>query len=121
MDTMANPLLDSTTQALEFHRVVWNASGNPFLVKALDSLVPQLFAHKGLEHRIFARTAPPQAREQVRVWRVGHHREFLDVLLGRTEVDPQEMMLNHLLAGFENPARFSSLELRQKRGGARQA
>ena len=115
MDTMENPLLDSTTLDLEFHRAVWNASGNPFLVKALDSLVPQLFAHKGLEHRIFARTAPPQAREEVRVWRVGHHRELVDVLLGRVDADPQEIMLSHLLAGFEEPARFSSLPLRKTR------
>ena len=83
--------------------------------RPLDSLVPQLFAHKGLEHRIFARTAPPQAREEVRVWRVGHHRELVDVLLGRVDADPQEIMLSHLLAGFEEPARFSSLPLRKTR------
>jgi DNA-binding GntR family transcriptional regulator len=115
MENMENPLFESMGLDLEFHRTVWHASGNPFLARALDSLVPQLFAHKGLEHRIFARSAPPQAREEMRVWRVGHHHELLNVILGRSDTDPQEAVLNHLRAGFEAPERFSSLAIRQKR------
>lgn len=114
MENMPNPLLDSMGLDLEFHRTLWHASGNVYLVRALDGLVPQLFAHKGLEHRLFARSAPPDAREQVRVWRAGHHQELLDVVMGRNNLDPQEAVLNHLRAGFEDPTRFSSMEARQK-------
>lgn len=114
MENMPNPLLDSMGLDIEFHRTLWNASGNLYLVRALDSLVPQLFAHKGLEHRLFARSAPPQDRDKVRVWRAGHHQELLDVVMGRNDLDPQEAVLNHLRAGFEDPTRFSSLDARKK-------
>lgn len=114
MENMPNPLLDSMGLDLEFHRALWNASGNSYLVRALDGLVPQLFAHKGLEHRLFARSAPAEAREQVRVWRVGHHQELLDVVMGRKDLDPQDVVLRHLKAGFEDPIRFSSLDARRK-------
>jgi len=115
MENMANPLFESAALDLEFHRTIWDASGNPYLAKALDTLLSQLFAHKALEHRIFARSAPPRAREEMRVWRVGHHNELLNVLLGRTDTDPRDAILNHLRSGFEAPERFSSLELRAKR------
>lgn len=114
MENMPNPLLDAMALDLEFHRALWTASGNHYLVRALNGLVPQLFAHKGLEHRLFARSAPPQDRDQVRVWRAGHHQELLDVAMGRKDLDPHEAVLNHLRAGFEDPTRFSSLEARRK-------
>jgi DNA-binding GntR family transcriptional regulator len=117
MENMVNPLFESAALDLEFHRTIWNASGNPYLAKALVSLVSPLFAHKAIEHRIFARSAPASAREEMRVWRVGHHNELRNVLLGRTATDPQEAILNHLRSGFDDPDRFSSLALRNKRAG----
>src|SRR6201996_5263028 len=54
MENMVNPLFESATLDLEFHRTIWDASGNPYLAKALDTLLTQLFAHKALENRIFA-------------------------------------------------------------------
>jgi len=118
MENMANPLFDSAALDLEFHRTIWNASGNPYLAKALDSMISQLFAHKALEHRIFARSAPTKVRDEMRVWRVGHHQELLNVLLGRSDTDPRQAVLNHLRAGFDAPERFCSRHLREELGGA---
>ncbi|HEY4077637.1 MAG TPA: GntR family transcriptional regulator [Rhizomicrobium sp.] len=115
MENMANPLFDSAALDLEFHHTMWKASGNPYLIKALDMLISQLFAHKALEHRIFARSAPPHAREEMRVWRVGHHHELLNVVLGRSDTDPQQAVLDHMRAGFDEPERYSSLMLREQR------
>ena len=83
-----------------------------WLARALDSLVAQLFAHKTLEHQIFAKTAPQKAREEFRIWRVAHHRELFDVLMGKAGIDPETAVLAHLRAGFDDPERFSSLTIR---------
>lgn len=99
---------------IEFHRLIWKASGNPYLARALDSLVAQLFAHKTIEHQGFAKSASQKAREEFRVWRVDHHRELLDVVMNRTDVDPETAVLSHLRAGFTNPESFSSYEDRSQ-------
>ena len=40
--------MDAAALDLEFHRTLWEAAGNPYLTKTLDSLVTSLFAHKAL-------------------------------------------------------------------------
>ncbi|HWF65630.1 MAG TPA: GntR family transcriptional regulator [Rhizomicrobium sp.] len=112
MEAAHDLLVEVAPLDIEFHRLIWAATGNPYLARALDSLVAQLFAHKTLEHQIFAKTAPQKAREDFRVWRVAHHRELFDVLMGKTEIDPESAVLAHLRAGFDDPERFSSLPIR---------
>lgn len=72
---------------LEFHRSIWEASGNSYLVKTLESLVTGFFAHKTLEH----------VSHQLRQWRFNHHRVLLNVLL------------IHLNMAYKAPEKFSSL------------
>jgi DNA-binding GntR family transcriptional regulator len=112
MEAAHDLLVEVAPLDIEFHRLIWRASGNPYLARALDSLVAQLFAHKTLEHQIFAKTAPQKAREEFRIWRVAHHRELFDVLMGKTVADPETAILAHLRAGFDDPERFSSLAIR---------
>jgi len=112
MEAAHDLLVEVAPMDIEFHRLIWAASGNTYLARTLDSLVAQLFAHKTLEHQVFAKTAPQKAREEFRVWRVAHHRELFDVLVGKSDIDPETAVLSHLRAGFDNPDRFSSLSLR---------
>ncbi len=112
MEAAHDLLVEVAPLDIEFHRLIWAASGNPYLARTLDSLVAQLFAHKTLEHQVFAKTAPQKAREEFRVWRVAHHRELFDVLMGKTQADPEDAVLKHLRAGFDDPDRFSSLPIR---------
>ena len=112
MEAAHDLLVEVAPMDIEFHRLIWAASGNPYLARTLDSLVAQLFAHKTLEHQVFAKTAPHKAREEFRVWRVAHHRELFDVLVGKSDMDPEIAVLAHLRAGFDNPDHFSSLSLR---------
>ena len=48
-------------------------------------MVP-LFAHKTLEH----------VTQDVRRWRLSHHRIILDLVTGQTNDDPQEALLTHM-------------------------
>ena len=38
--------LEASALDLEFHRTIWAYSGNPYLEKSLNSIVPVLFAHR---------------------------------------------------------------------------
>src|SRR5439155_20626059 len=42
--------IEAAALDLEFHRAIWNYSGNGYLEKILNSLVPVLFAHQALEN-----------------------------------------------------------------------
>jgi DNA-binding GntR family transcriptional regulator len=99
MEAWQGSLFDAAALDLEFHRAVWRASNNPYLAKTLDSLATSLFAHKALEHTTY----------EIRKWRINHHRELLDILLGNTDQDAQAAMLTHLRMGYDRPERFSSL------------
>jgi DNA-binding GntR family transcriptional regulator len=114
MEAAHDLLVEVAPMDIEFHRLIWSASGNPYLARALETLVAQLFAHKTLEHQVFAKTAPQKAREEFRVWRVAHHRDLFDVLMRKSDQDPEAAVLAHLSAGFDHPETFSSLPIRNK-------
>jgi len=90
--------MDSAALDLEFHRTLWEAAGNPYLIKTLDSLLVSLFAHKALEY----------VSADVRRWRLHHHRELLDVALGNSDVQPEAAVIIHLRTAYNEPERFSS-------------
>lgn len=90
--------LDAAAIDLNFHRNLWKAAGNPYLAKALDSLSTALFAHKALEH---------VTSETIR-WRLHHHRDLLDVALGKSDAAPEAAVISHLSMGYDQPERFSS-------------
>jgi GntR family transcriptional regulator, rspAB operon transcriptional repressor len=83
---------------LEFHRTLWEAAGNPYLTKALDSLVTSLFAHKALEN----------ISADVKRWLLHHHRALLDVALGNSNIEPEAAIIFHMRTGYNEPERFSS-------------
>lgn len=99
-----NSHIDSAAIDLEFHRTLWNATGNPYLAKSLDSLTTVLFAHHALQH----------VNHQLKAWQLQHHRTLLEVALGRSDMPPQEAVLSHLQIHFKSPERFSSLGLESR-------
>jgi len=58
-----------------------------------------LFAHRTLEH----------VSQEIRRWRLSHHRALLDVLAGLSDADPQEALLTHLRMSYTDPERYSTL------------
>jgi DNA-binding GntR family transcriptional regulator len=90
--------MDAAALDLEFHRALWEAAGNPYLTKLLDSLVTPLFAHKALEN----------VSADLKRWMLHHHRALLDVALGNSSVEPEAAIIFHLRTGYNEPERFSS-------------
>lgn len=90
--------IDSANLDLEFHRTIWQTSGNSYLVGTLESLSTVLFAHTAL--RSTAKEGQP--------WRLNHHRELLDVALGRSDASPEGAVIRHLSVHYTWPERFSS-------------
>lgn len=100
-------LVEAAALDLSFHRTVWAAAGNDYLTRALEPLATVLFAYK--------------VREPLSVERcqrlLDHHRVLLDVVLGRTQQEPQVALLLHLRMAYNEPERFSSLAESSERPG----
>ena len=94
MEAWNGTLLEAAALDLEFHRLLWKASGNPYLERTLNSLVVPLFAQKALEH----------VSQEIRRWRLSHHRIILDAVTGRCDADPQQALLTHLRMANTAPA-----------------
>lgn len=90
--------VDAAHIDLEFHRTIWEASGNPYLAKTLDSLSTVLFAHTALEN----------VSQDAMLWRLNHHRDLLDVALGRSDTPAETAVISHLRMHYKDPERFSS-------------
>jgi DNA-binding GntR family transcriptional regulator len=99
MDSWDGTLLEAAGLDLEFHRTLWKAAGNPYLERALNALMVPLFAHKTLEH----------VTRDVRRWRMSHHRILLDAVMGRSDDDPQQVLLTHMRMAYTEPERYSTL------------
>jgi DNA-binding GntR family transcriptional regulator len=93
--------LDAAALDLEFHRTIWGYSGNPYLVRTLDSLVPAVLAHHALD---------AVTHDMVR-WTLNHHRALFEVVQGKSKLTPEEAIVTHLRLGYSNPERFSSFGL----------
>ena len=90
--------MDAAALDLEFHRTLWEAAGNPYLTKTLDSLVTSLFAHKALEY----------VSADLKRWCLHHHRALLDVALGKSNIEPEAAIIIHMRTAYNEPERFSS-------------
>ncbi|WP_336963117.1 GntR family transcriptional regulator [Sphingobium aquiterrae] len=101
MEAWDGPLIDAAALDRKFHAVIWHAAGNPYLERTLNSLTTSLFAHKALEH----------VSQEIRRWRLNHHRALLDLVSGGNDDDPQFALLTHLRMAYSEPERFSSLAL----------
>lgn len=91
--------IDAAALDLEFHRALWGFSGNNYLEKTLNALVPMLFAHQALEY----------TSHNEKLWPLNHHRKLLDIVLGKSNLTPEEAMVAHLRVRYTNPERYSSL------------
>ncbi|WP_293976535.1 GntR family transcriptional regulator [Sphingomonas sp.] len=103
MEAWQGPLIDAAALDRKFHKVIWAATGNPYLQRMLDSLTTSLFAHKALEH----------VSQEIRRWRLNHHRALLDALVNEA-ADPQMALLTHFRMAYNEPERFSSLAIGSK-------
>lgn len=101
MEAWDGTLLDAAALDLSFHRVIWHATGNPYLERAINTLMVPMFAHKALEH----------VSQEIRRWRLNHHRALLDVVTGASQDDPQEALLTHLRMSYTEPERYSTLAI----------
>jgi DNA-binding GntR family transcriptional regulator len=90
--------MDAAALDLQFHRTLWEATGNPYLTKSLDTLVTSLFAHKALEY----------VSADLKRWSLHHHRALLDVALGNSNVEPEAAIIIHMRTAYNEPERFSS-------------
>jgi DNA-binding GntR family transcriptional regulator len=99
MEAWDGDLLESAALDLQFHRTLSRASGNPYLERALNTLLVTLFAHKTLDH----------VTHDVRRWRMNHHRALLDAVTGKTGEDPRAVLQTHVHMGFTEPERHSEL------------
>jgi DNA-binding GntR family transcriptional regulator len=97
-DWNAGSEIEAATLDLEFHRLIWNCSGNAYLEKILNSLVPILFAHQAIVDKDVEPTD----------WPLNHHRPLLEVVQGRSKYSPEEAMVLHLSRRYTNPERYSS-------------
>lgn len=91
---------DASTLDLEFHRTVWAVAGNPYLEKTLNSLVTVLFSHQALAYMTTYNSLQ---------WPLRHHRDLLDVILGKSNMSPEAAIMKHLRHRYTNPERYSSL------------
>lgn len=98
---------DAAEVDIEFHRTLWDSAGNPSLKATLESLTTPLFAHAALQH----------VSTETTKWRLNHHRALLDVLLGNSKLSPEEAVMSHLKAYYNEPERFSSLASHPANGG----
>jgi DNA-binding GntR family transcriptional regulator len=99
MEAWDGNLLESAALDLQFHRALWKACANPYLERALNSLMVTLFAHKTLEH----------VTHDVRRWRLSHHRILLDAVMGVSGEDPQAVLETHIRMAHTEPERYSNL------------
>jgi DNA-binding GntR family transcriptional regulator len=82
---------------LQFHRAIWQYSGNAYLARALNSFVPIVFAHRSLD----------EINDKGLHWQLAHHRSLLDLIEGRSSESPEDAMVSHLKVGYEKPAKYS--------------
>jgi DNA-binding GntR family transcriptional regulator len=93
MNEWNGTLLEAAALDLEFHRVIWRAAGNPYLERAMNALMVPLFAHRALDH----------VSQEIRRWRLSHHRILLDSVIGRTDENPQDALLTHMNMSYIEP------------------
>ncbi|OJT97435.1 MAG: hypothetical protein BGN82_10135 [Alphaproteobacteria bacterium 65-7] len=99
MEAWSGGLLEAAALDLEFHRLIWKAAANPYLERALNTLMVPLFAHKTLEHVTF----------ETKRWRLSHHRMLLDVVTGLSDADPRTVLLTHIRMSCAEPKQYSPL------------
>ncbi len=101
-DAVGLPEMEAAALDLEFHRTIWQRTGNNLLLKTLEGITVPVFAHRVLWRikREFLDWASP-----------AHHQLLIDFIEGRTQESAEKVMSAHLSPHFSNLGRFSSLAL----------
>jgi DNA-binding GntR family transcriptional regulator len=82
----------------EFHKMIWNLTGNEYMERTLASLTAPLFAYGVIK---------AMKAEKVRHVIYSHH-PLLEFLLGRTDAPAEGVLADHLKIPWNQPDRFSS-------------
>jgi DNA-binding GntR family transcriptional regulator len=86
------PVRVSARSDLDFHRTIWNCSGNRYLERTLISLTAPLFAHASIL----------LSREKLKAV-LESHRPLLDFICGKSSMTGEDIMRCHL-ARYSEPA-----------------
>jgi hypothetical protein len=65
---------------------------------------------------LFAHTALRSTANEAQPWRLNHHRELLEVVMGRSDLSPEDAVIRHLRVHYEHPERFSSFAADDQEG-----
>ena len=85
---------------LEFHRTLWNLSGNEALEKTLINLTAPLFTHA------VAATLDKSQRDKI----IASHAELLEYIQGKSNKEGEKLLLEHYEIGWSNPGQYSSYQ-----------
>jgi DNA-binding GntR family transcriptional regulator len=84
---------------VEFHKTIWNLTGNEFMERTLSSLTAPLFAYGVI-----------RAMKGDKVRHIIHsHRPLLEFLSGKINAPAESVLADHLKIPWNEPERFSSL------------
>jgi DNA-binding GntR family transcriptional regulator len=84
---------------VEFHKTIWNLTGNEFMERTLSSLTAPLFAYGVI-----------RAMKADKVRHIIHsHRPLLEFLSGKINAPAESVLADHLKVPWNEPDRFSSL------------
>jgi DNA-binding GntR family transcriptional regulator len=84
---------------VEFHKAIWNLTGNEFMERTLSSLTAPLFAYGVI-----------RAMKADKVRHIIHsHRPLLEFLSGKINAPAESVLADHLKLPWNEPDRFSSL------------
>jgi DNA-binding GntR family transcriptional regulator len=98
--------IEASALDIEFHRTIWQYSGNEYLSRVLENVTIPLFAHRVLW----------RINREMLGWASilsNRHKGMLEFVQGKTEKSAEQVMLEHLSYRYQQPERFSSLALPQ--------
>ncbi len=94
------PVFQVVSADIEFHRAIWQMSGNEYLDRTLTSLTAPLF--------MYATLLVVKGKRKKIV--LDSHQPLLDWLLGKRDESAEQLMFDLLKTRWTTPARFSSFE-----------
>lgn len=96
------PAVDAMQLDLEFHRAIWETTGNEYLEKFLTSLTAPLFAQLVL-------LMPKEERARKTV---ASHLSLMEFIQGKLDRPAEDIMLDLLAVRWPRPGKFSSFSQR---------
>ncbi|MBK9170176.1 MAG: GntR family transcriptional regulator [Bryobacterales bacterium] len=102
MERKGMTAIEAARVDLEFHRCLWQTTGNEYLEKTLTSLTAPLFAYSIV-------TLPGAATVR---WILDSHRPLIEFVRRKTgTLSAEHVMAEHLSHAWKKPSRYASQEL----------